>query len=162
MRAPVSWTSFGLASAILLVVAACSSGSGTASASATPASMTPAAPTVSDAWVRPPMGPDRPAAGYLTITNPGGEADALLSVSSPIATSVEIHETTPDASGMMAMHPVERIEIQAGGSATLEPGGYHLMLMGVTEMPAVGETVELTLTFEKAGDVVVQAEVKAG
>jgi copper(I)-binding protein len=63
---------------------------------------------------------------------------------------------------MMAMHPIERIDIPAGGSAKLEPGGYHLMLMGVTKMPAVGETVELTLTFEKAGDVVVQAEVRAG
>ena len=157
MRAPVSWTSFGLASAILLVVAACSSGPGTASAS-----VAPAAPTVSDAWVRPPIGPDRPAAGYMTITNPGSKADALLGVSSPIAMSVEIHETTPDASGMMAMHPVESIDIPAGGSATLEPGGYHLMLMGVKEMPAVGGTVELRLTFEKAGDVVVQAEVKAG
>jgi copper(I)-binding protein len=157
MRAPVSWTSFALASALLFIVAACSSGSGAASAS-----VAPAGPTVSDAWVRPPMGPDRPAAGYMTITDPGGEADALVSVSSPIATSVEIHETTADASGMMAMHPIERIDIPAGGSAKLEPGGYHLMLMGVTKMPAVGETVELTLTFEKAGDVVVQAEVRAG
>jgi hypothetical protein len=162
MRAPVSWASFALASALLFIVAACSSGQGTASASVTPASVAPAAPTISDAWVRPPMGPDRPAAGYMTIANPGGAADALVSVSSPIATSVEIHETTPDASGMMAMHPVDSIDIPAGGSATLEPGGYHLMLMGVTQMPAVGETVELTLTFQKAGDVVVQAEVKAG
>lgn len=157
MRAPASWASFAVLSALLFIIAACSSGSGAASAS-----VAPAAPVVSDAWVRPPIGPDRPAAGYMTITNPGGEADALVSVSSPIAMSVEIHETAPDASGMMAMHPVERIDVPAGGSATLEPGGYHLMLMGVTEMPAVGETVELTLTFEKAGDVVVQAEVKAG
>jgi hypothetical protein len=108
------------------------------------------------------MGPDRPAAGYLAITNPGGGADALVSASSPIATSVELHESTADASGMMAMHPVDRIDIEAGGTVKLEPGGYHLMLMGVTRMPAVGETVELTLTFEKAGDVVIQAEVKAG
>jgi len=161
MRAPASWASFALVSAVLFTVAACSSGSGAASAAPATAA-TPTTPTVSDAWVRPPMGPDRPAAGYMTIANPGGEADALLSVSSPIATSVEIHETTADASGMMAMHPIERLDIPAGGSAKLEPGGYHLMLMGVTKMPAVGETVELTLTFEKAGDVVVQAEVKAG
>ena len=67
-----------------------------------------------------------------------------------------------DASGMMGMQPVDRIEIAPGASVTLEPGGYHLMLMGVTDMPAIGEMVEITLTFEKAGDVVVQAEVKAG
>ena len=157
MRTPASWASFALVSALLFTLAACSSRSGVASAS-----VAPAAPLVSDAWVRPPIGPDRPAAGYMTIANPGGEADALVGVSSPIATSVEIHESMADASGMMAMQPVERIDIEAGGSAKLEPGGYHLMLMGVTKMPALGETVELTLTFEKAGDVVVQAEVKAG
>lgn len=65
-------------------------------------------------------------------------------------------------SGMTGMQPVDRIEIPAGGTVRLEPGGYHLMLMDLTEMPAVGSTVELTLTFETAGDVVVQAEVRAG
>jgi copper(I)-binding protein len=44
----------------------------------------------------------------------------------------------------------------------LEPGGYHLMLLGVAQLPAVGGTVELTLTFEHVGDIVVQAEVRAG
>jgi copper(I)-binding protein len=108
------------------------------------------------------MGSDRPAAGYMTITNPGTEADALVGVSSPIATSVEIHETMADPSGMMAMSPIDRLDIASGGTVKLEPGGYHLMLMGVTQMPAVGGTVQLTLTFEKAGQVVVQAEVRAG
>jgi periplasmic copper chaperone A len=132
----------------VLVVAACSSAGA-------------ADPTVSDPWVRPPMGADRPAAGYLTITG-GEEADALIAAASPVATTVEIHETAPDASGMMAMHPVDRIDVAAGATVNLEPGGYHLMLMGVTEMPAVGETVEITLTFEQAGEVKVQAEVRAG
>lgn len=157
MRAPRSWTSLVLMSALLFTVAACSSGSPGASGSAALS-----APTVSDAWVRPPLGTDRPAAGYLTITNPGGNADALVGVSSPIASSVEIHETMADASGMMGMQPIDRIDIEAAGTVKLEPGGYHLMLMGVTQMPAVGETVELRLTFERAGEVVIQAEVKAG
>ena len=51
-------------------------------------------------------------------------------------------------SGMIGMQPVDRIDVKVGSTVTLEPGGYHLMLMGVTVMPAVGETVELTLTFE--------------
>lgn len=135
-------------SLVLLSVAACGSGAATA-------------PTVSDAWVRPPMGAGLPAAGYLTITG-GDSADALVSASSPVAMSIEIHETSADASGMMGMHPVERIDVPAGATVALEPGGYHLMLMDAMDLPAVGETVEITLTFEKGGEVKVQAEVRAG
>lgn len=133
-----------------LIVAACGAGGESATA-----------PTVSDAWVRPPMGADRPAAGYLTIVG-SGSADALVGASSPIAASVEIHETTMGSDGSMGMHGIPRLEIAAGATIGLEPGGYHLMLMGVTQMPAVGEMVEITLVFEHAGDVVVSAEVRAG
>lgn len=120
-----------------------------------------AAPTISDPWVRPPMAADRPAAGYLTIVG-GDTADALIAASSPVSGSIEIHETTADASGMTAMHPVERIDIAAGATVRLEPGGYHLMLMELVEPVEVGDTVEITLTFETAGEVVVQAAVRAG
>jgi copper(I)-binding protein len=120
-----------------------------------------ATPTVAGAWVRPPLGADRPAAGYLTITNPGGVADALVAVESPVAMSCEIHETSMDSSGMSGMHPIHRLEIPAGGTVKLEPGGYHLMLMDAQSM-TVGDTVELRLEFEKAGTVVVQAEVREG
>jgi copper(I)-binding protein len=140
----------GLAAAAL---GACSPGATTAPPAATP--------VVTDAWVRPPMGADRPAAGYLTITNPGAVADALVAVTSPIAMSCEIHETSLDSSGMAGMHPIDRLEIPAGGTVSLEPGGYHLMLMDSQAM-TVGSTVELRLEFEKAGTVVVQAEVREG
>ncbi|HEX4896800.1 MAG TPA: copper chaperone PCu(A)C [Candidatus Limnocylindrales bacterium] len=120
-----------------------------------------ATPVISDAWVRPPMGADRPAAGYLTITNPGAAADALVGVSSPVAMSCEIHETSMDSSGMAGMQPIDRLEIPAGGTVRLEPGGYHLMLMESQAM-TVGSTVELRLEFETAGTVVVQAEVREG
>ena len=118
-------------------------------------------PVVSDAWVRPPLGDDRPAAGYLTIVNPGVDADTLIGASSPVATSVEIHESMPDGAGMMAMQPIDRLEIEPGEAVIFEPGGYHLMLLDVSGMPAVGESVELTLSFELAGDIVVQAKVRA-
>lgn len=122
---------------------------------------TSAAPTVTGAWVRPPMGADLPAAGYATIVG-GSAADALLSASTPVATSVEVHETMAGASGMTGMQPVGRIDVPAGGTVKLEPGGYHLMLMGVKEELIVGGKVEITLTFEKAGRITVQAEVRAG
>lgn len=118
--------------------------------------------TVSDAWVRPPQGMDRPAAGYMVISG-GSEADVLVGVTSPAAAMVELHETSTDASGMTGMHPVGRLEIPAGETVTLVPGGYHLMLMGVAEGAIeVGKAVELRLTFEGVGEIVVQAEVRAG
>lgn len=117
---------------------------------------------MSGAWVRPPMGADLPAAGYLTIIGGSESSDALVGASSPVAGSVEIHETKADAGGMTGMRPVGQIDIAAGATVKLEPGGFHLMLMGVTEDLTIGDTVEITLTFEKAGNVVVQAEVRAG
>ena len=140
--------------AIAILVAGCS-------AAATPVPTgAAAAPVVTGAWVRPPAGMDRPAAGYMVIANPGGQPDALVAASSTVATSVEVHETTT-MSGMTGMQPVAKIAIPAGGSVKLEPGGYHLMLMGVKTL-TVGDTVEIVLTFEKAGKVTVKAEVKNG
>jgi hypothetical protein len=146
--------------ALLAVAGLAASALGACSTAATGAPSA-ATPVISAAWVRPPIGADRPAAGYLTITNPGAVADALVGVTSPIAMSCEIHETSMDSSGMAGMHPIDRLEIPAGGTVTLEPGGYHLMLMDAEAM-TVGSTVELRLEFEGAGIVVVEAEVREG
>lgn len=137
------------------VVGACSTGG---AATTSP----PAALTVSDAWVRPPTAPTKPAAGYLVITNSSGAADALLSASTPAAASVEIHETTTDMNGMTGMSPVNRIDVPAGMTVRLQPGGFHLMINGLAKPLVVGETIELDLVFEHAGRVVVQAEVRQG
>ena len=161
MSTPRTWMPAVLASVVLLVVVACSSGSGGTSPAASAAGST-AGITVSNAWVRPPMGTGLPAAGYLTIVNGGTTADALTGASSPIATSVEIHETMAEDSGMTGMSPVSSLAIPAGATVVLAPGGYHLMLMGLSKVPVVGGTVQITLTFQHAGSIVVQAEVKAG
>lgn len=136
---------------------------------------------VADAWARPSPMVAGAGAAYMTITNDGSEADALLGAASDVATTVEVHETvtmeapaatdgmggmeTPaptDGTGgeMMGMRPVERVEIPAGGTVKLEPGGYHVMLIGLTQELEVGSTIEITLTFEKAGEVTVEAEVR--
>ena len=154
MRTPRSRTLPAIAFVLVTIVAACSSAAAPTSPSAT-------APTVSGAWVRPPMGADRPAAGYMTITG-GSEADALIAASSPISMDVQVHETTESADGM-GMQEVGRVDIPAGATVMLEPGGYHIMfMMPDPEGLVVGGTVEITLTFEKGGEVVVQAEVRAG
>jgi hypothetical protein len=117
--------------------------------------------TVADAWVRPSTGLDVPSAAYLTIANGTAQDDALLSVSTPAARSPEIHQTSADESGMMAMHPVDRIEVPAGQTVKLQPGGFHIMLIDLTGELVVGSTIDLTLTFENAGEVKVSAVVRA-
>lgn len=61
---------------------------------------------------------------------------------------------------MMQMQPVEDISVPAGETVSLEPGGLHLMMLDLAEPLEVGTTIELTLTFEQAGEVVVTAEVR--
>ena len=141
-----------VAAVAALVLAACS---GSAGASPSPAI------TISDAWVRV-TGPGLPAAGYLTIANQGSTADALVSASSPDAASVEVHETSTDSSGMVGMAPVARLSCPVGATVALAPGGYHLMISGLTRTLATGDRLELDLEFEHAGRVIVQAEVRQG
>ena len=114
------------------------------------------------AWIRVAPTTDTPTAAYLVIANSGSQPDALLGVTSTAATTIEIHETSMDSGGMAGMHPVERIEVPAGGTARLEPGGFHLMVMGLKNPLAAGGKVDLDLLFEHAGHVVVQADVRAG
>ncbi len=143
-----------LATGLLVAVAGCG-GSGTATGGI----------SVADAWVRVTT-PDQPAGGYLTIANGSAVADALTGVSSPAFGMIQLHETvTMDASpdsgaGMMGMQPVSEVPVPANGSVSLEPGGYHLMLMNPTTSLSVGDTVELTLTFRNAPAVAVTATVR--
>ena len=89
--------------------------------------------------------------GYATITNPGDSADALIDVAADFP-KVELHESYEE-DGVMKMQHVERLEIPAGGSAELAPGGYHVMFMGLSEPFEQGDEIPVTLSFETAGDV---------
>lgn len=100
------------------------------------------------------------AGGYMTITNQGSSADRLVSVSSDISDKAEIHEMAVK-DGVMTMRPVEGgLEIPAGATVELKPGGYHLMLMGLKRPLAKGESFPASLTFEKAGSVTVEFRVE--
>ena len=124
-------------------------------------SSTAAPPTITEAWARPaPAGGN--TAAYLTITAAAGQAESLLSASSPAADMVQVHEVSTDTSGMTGMHPIDRLDIPAGSSVTLKPGGFHLMVMGVKRELTVGASIELALVFEHAGRIVVQAEIRQG
>ena len=85
-----------------------------------------------------------------------------MRASSPVADTVEMHETAMDSSGMTGMDPMASVTVAAGATVTFQPGGMHLMLTGLHGALQVGDTVELNLAFEHAGTVTVRAEVRQG
>ena len=147
---------------VLVVAASLALLAGCSGSTASPA----AGITVTDAWARSSSATASAGAAYATITNAGSAADALIGASSPAAATVELHETvvmgSPDASGggMMGMQPVARVEIPAGGSLQLKPGSYHVMLIGLVKDLKAGDTIDLTLKFERAGAISVKAQVR--
>ncbi|KQZ28464.1 copper chaperone PCu(A)C [Caulobacter sp. Root1472] len=86
--------------------------------------------------------------GYLTLVNVGAKPVKLLMVQSPAARSVTLHQTS-QADGIASMRPVtDGLRIAPGASVAFAPGGYHLMLMGLTRAQAPGGKVPLTLLFD--------------
>ena len=99
--------------------------------------------------------------GYVTVTNQGSAADRLLSVSSPAAGKVELHEMTMQ-DGIMKMRPLLKgIVIEAGQTVALAPGGLHIMFVDLAAPLEKGKPFAATLTFEKAGAIDVTFAVEA-
>ncbi|MER5307036.1 copper chaperone PCu(A)C [Streptomyces sp. NPDC002773] len=96
------------------------------------------------------------AGGFLTITNDGGTADKLTSVTSPISDDVTIHETKNQK-----MQEVKSFDIPANGTLSLERGGNHIMFMELKTKPKQGEKVSIELHFEKSGPIKVELPVEA-
>lgn len=106
------------------------------------------------------MGSQSNGGAYLQIENTGNADDALLSASSPAATSVEIHNMTMEGD-VMKMRSVDKLDIKAGSKVEMKPGsGYHLMLLGLKKPLKNGDKFPLTLTFKKAGKVKVSVSVE--
>jgi copper(I)-binding protein len=159
-----------LAATATLGLAACGSDDETTTnaASAEPVSVT-------GAWARV-TAPKAPAgAAYMTITSKDGDMLTGVSVPAEIAGEAQLHETTDDAmamddeqggesmdgmAAMKGMKEVEMIDLPAGEAVQLKPGGYHVMLMKLKAPITAGMTVPVTLTFEKAGRVTVDAVAK--
>ena len=87
---------------------------------------------LSEGWVRETIGPGTVSAGYLTIENTGEEADALIDAYADIADATELH-THVMSGGVMRMRRTEQIDVPAGETVSLEPGGDHIMLIGLSE-----------------------------
>ena len=118
--------------------------------------------SVADAWARPTIGQSGTSAAYMTIANRGKHAEVLKRVRSKKAKSIEMHQATMTADGVMQMRKVKGgLTIDPGASLVFEPGGTHLMLLGLEDALNAGEQLLLTLEFDRAGPVDVLVPVSA-
>ena len=115
--------------------------------------------TITDPYLRVSGAMATSAAAFMTIENHGAD-DRLIGAKSDLAERVELHTHLQDANGVMKMiHVEEGFAIAAGESHVLQRGGEHVMFLGLNSVPVEGEKISLTLTFEKAGDVIFEVPV---
>lgn len=97
--------------------------------------------------------------GYLTMVNRGA-ADRLLSVSADVSKTTELHTMSMEGD-VMRMRQVEAIDLPAGQTVELKPGGLHIMFVGLKAPLKAGDTFPLRLRFERAGELRVDVKVEA-
>jgi len=117
--------------------------------------------TVAHPWARASAGPATTGAAYLTIGNGGNQDDRLIAVAAGSVAGMAMLHTHIKDGEVMKMRHVESIVVKAGGTATLAPGGDHVMLMGLKAPLKEGGRFPMTLTFEKAGAVTVEVAIEA-
>lgn len=115
--------------------------------------------TVAHAWARATPGGATVGAAYLEIKTDDKTTDKLVSVSTPVAGRPEIHTHIMEGD-VMKMRKVEAIALKPGESHVLKPMGDHLMLMDLKQPLKEGDLIKLTLTFEKAGALEIDATVE--
>ena len=114
---------------------------------------------VTNPWVNQTPPSTMSNAGYMEITNNTDSLVTLQSIQSPQFGMSHVHQTKLE-NGLMKMTPVHGLEIPANESVTLEPGGFHIMMMNRTESLNTGDEVELNLKFSDGQEISVKAQVK--
>jgi copper(I)-binding protein len=104
-------------------------------------------------WARASLGAHQTGAAYMTLVNFGSTADRLIAISTPAAKRAQLHGHSMDDQGVMKMRPVDGIEVPPKGETTLQPGGLHVMLMGLRAPLKEGESITMTLRFKQAGEI---------
>lgn len=146
--------------AVTLALSACSG----STPAADPSSSAPTGPAadavvVEDAWVK--AADSGMSAAFGVVRNTGDHDVTVEGATSSAATGIELHETVDDGTGAMVMQEKEGgFTVPAGGELILEPGGNHLMLMGLTAPVEAGDEVDLTLTFDDGSTLAVTAPAK--
>ena len=113
---------------------------------------------VQAAWARPAITGDNGAV-YFIIENGTSQEDTLLSAQTDIASAVELHVSQMEGDHM-SMHQQEEVAVPAGEAVAFSPGGFHIMLVGLTHDLETGETFDIKLMFERAGEKSVTVTVK--
>lgn len=113
---------------------------------------------VMDGWCRPNKAN---TACYGTLHNAGDTAVTITEMSSPAAKHIEAHETTVDGNGRARMRPIMPLTIQPDDMVTLEPGGNHIMVMGLTAPLAEGADFPVELTFADGQNQIVDFAVQS-
>jgi copper(I)-binding protein len=117
-------------------------------------------PTIERAWARATPPGVRVGAVYFTLRNPRQAPDHVVSVRSAISERAEIHETKMSG-GIMRMRQLTEVTVPAGGVLALEPGGAHVMLIGLRDTLVPGSKVPLVVTFRRAGEVATDVIVRS-
>jgi len=115
--------------------------------------------SIDQPWMRATAPGAKVAGGFMTVSNKGAAPDRLLGAASPVAERVELHVHVHEG-GVMKMQQVPAFDIPANGKFVLKPGGAHLMFVDIKRQIKKGETIPVTLKFEKAGEV--KAEYAVG
>ncbi|EGV18212.1 copper chaperone PCu(A)C [Thiocapsa marina] len=115
--------------------------------------------SIGDPYARavPPGQPN--SAVFMSLENQTEAPQALIGAESAVSEIVELH-THVEEDGMMRMRRIEKIEVPAGETVTLKPGGLHVMLIGLKQTLEPSDTVDLTLIFEDGSRIPVQAPVR--
>jgi periplasmic copper chaperone A len=115
---------------------------------------------ITQAWTRATPNGAKIGGGFLTIENKGSTPDRLIGGSTDAASKIEVHEMAMK-DGVMTMRPLDNgLTIDPGKTVKLAPGGYHLMMFDLKDQLKQGDTVPVTLKFEKAGEVKVSLAVQ--
>jgi copper(I)-binding protein len=122
------------------------------------AAAAPAQVRVDEAWVRATVPEQKTTGAYMSIT--AAKDGKLVAASSPVATSVEVHEMKMEGD-VMRMRAVAALPLPAGQRVELKPGAYHMMLLGLKQPVKAGDVVPLKLVVEAAGGKREEVEVRA-
>jgi len=111
-------------------------------------------------WAKPSLKGVPNGAAYMTITNRGETDDTLLAAAADVSSAVELH-TMSMTDGVMRMRQLEGgVPLPAGETVKLEPGGLHVMFIGLKQTLTAGESVPVTLTFEQAGTLEIEVNIE--
>ena len=115
--------------------------------------------TISDVWSRASPSVAKAGAVYMTITNNGAMMDMISGIKTSMAGKAMVHESKM-VDGVMKMEHAMHVMIKPGEALTMEPGGFHVMLMKLTGELTDGTSFPLTIEFKNAGSVELTVNVK--